>query len=82
MIIMKISTLTALCFVLVLTWDVSAYAYLDGASGSIIVQALIGGIVGIGVLAKMYWQGLLIKLGIRKPAEEEPEETDPATDAE
>ena len=59
-----------LCFALILTWDTTAQAYLDGNSGSLIIQALIGGLVGMGVLLKMYWHALLIKLGIKKPMEE------------
>lgn len=66
---MKLSTLTVMCFGLVLSWNASAWAYLDGASGSMIVQALIGGIAGMGILIKMFWQSILAKLGIRKPEE-------------
>jgi len=75
---MRLSTAFALCFALILTWDINAHAYLDGNSGSIIIQALIGGLVGMGVLVKMYWHGLLIKLGIRKPVEDEEEDTSAA----
>lgn len=60
------SALSALCFVLMLTWDNTAHAYLDGNSGSLIIQALIGGLVGMGVLLKMYWHAFLIKIGVKK----------------
>ncbi len=33
-----------------------AYAYLDPGTGSIIIQALIGALVGIGITLKIYWQ--------------------------
>ena len=66
---MKLSTLTVLSFGIVLSWNASAWAYLDGASGSMIVQALIGGIAGMGILIKMFWQSIMAKLGIRKPEE-------------
>jgi hypothetical protein len=70
------SILTALCFALVLTWDNAAHAYLDGNSGSLIIQALIGGLVGMGVLLKMYWHAFLIKIGVKKVIEEETTEAD------
>jgi hypothetical protein len=34
-------------------------AYLDAASGSVIVAALAGGTAGIAVLFKMYWNRIL-----------------------
>ena len=67
------SIFTALCFALVLTWDNAAHAYLDGNSGSLIIQALIGGLVGMGVLLKMYWHAFLIKIGVKKVIEDEEE---------
>ena len=32
-----------------------AYAYLDPATGSIILQLVLGGIVGAGAIIKLYW---------------------------
>ncbi|MEM7222613.1 MAG: hypothetical protein AAF495_06520 [Pseudomonadota bacterium] len=32
-----------------------AYAYLDPGTGSIILQALLGGIAGAMIAAKLYW---------------------------
>lgn len=58
-------------FAFAITWDPAAHAYLDGASGSMIIQVLLGGIVGMGVFLKMYWQALMVKLGFRKPEEDE-----------
>ncbi len=72
---MKKSTLATLCFALILTWENHAHAYLDANSGSIIIQALIGGLVGLGVLLKMYWHGFLIKIGVKKAIDESEEET-------
>ncbi len=50
-----------------------AYAYLDPATGSMLLQGLMALIVGIGVGAKMYWYKLTSLLGIRKqrPGEDE-----------
>ena len=49
----------------------TAHAYLDPASGSIILQAVLGGIAGVGLLLKLYWHKLLKLFGVGK-AEEEP----------
>ena len=32
-----------------------AYAYIDPCSGSIVIQALIGALVGVGITLKVYW---------------------------
>ena len=34
----------------------SAFAYLDAGTGSMILQAVLGGIAGLVVLIKMYWK--------------------------
>lgn len=39
-----------------------AYAYLDPGSGSIIIQAIIGAFVGVGITLKIYWYKLKEKL--------------------
>ncbi|MFB9546776.1 MULTISPECIES: hypothetical protein [Micromonospora] len=33
-------------------------AYLDAGSGSLIVQAVVGGVAGAAVAAKLYWRRL------------------------
>jgi len=35
-----------------------AYAYLDGGTGSVIVQGLIAGIAGFLAMLKLYWEKL------------------------
>ena len=46
----------SLVFVLFLTINIqSAYAYIDPASGSIVLQALVGVLVGLGITIKIYW---------------------------
>lgn len=35
-----------------------AYAYIDAGSGSVVIQVIIGALVGIGVTLKMYWYKL------------------------
>ncbi len=34
----------------------NAFAYLDAGTGSMILQAILGGIAGLVVLGKMYWK--------------------------
>ena len=33
-----------------------AYAYLDPSSGSMLLQLLLGGVTGVVVIVKLYWQ--------------------------
>lgn len=35
--------------------DFDAFAYIDPGSGSMLLQLLLGGIAGIGILVKLYW---------------------------
>jgi len=61
---------------LVLPWlaaPKAAQAYLDPGTGSILLQVLIGGVAGLGVIVKLYWHRLRGLLGWRKKdAQEEP----------
>ena len=41
-------------------------AYIDPGTGSIIIQAVIATVVGIGVVVKLFWHRILKFLGIRK----------------
>ena len=43
-----------------------AYAYIDPASGTIIIQVLIGALVGVGITLKVYWEKIKYKFsGLR-----------------
>lgn len=45
-----------LVFVLILVlFNSQAHAYLDGGTGSMILQLLLGGIAGVGCIIKLYW---------------------------
>ncbi len=44
-------------------------AYLDPGSGSMLVQLLLGGAAGIGVILKLTWQRLRTRLKPQPPAE-------------
>jgi len=48
-----------------------ALQYLDPGSGSMILQAVVGGLAAVGVMAKFYWRRLLTVLGIRKKDDEQ-----------
>jgi len=51
-------------FLLVLAPATSAHAYIDPGSGSMLLQLLLGGVAGLVVLAKLYWQRLLRLFGL------------------
>lgn len=38
-----------------------AYAYIDPGSGSMIIQMLLGALVGVGITIKIYWNRLKFK---------------------
>ena len=48
----------------------AVFAYLDPGSGSMILQAVVGGVAAAGVMAKFYWKRLLGFLGLRKKDDE------------
>jgi len=67
----------AFLFVLLLPWLVApktAQAYLDPGTGSILLQLIIGGVAGLGVIAKLYWHRVRSFFGASKkdPQEEQP----------
>lgn len=35
--------------------DISSFAYIDPGTGSIILQAVLGAVLGIGIVVKTYW---------------------------
>ncbi len=55
-------TAIAVCLVGIIVIEPDyALAYIDPSAGGLLVQILLGGIAGIGVLGKLYW-GKLTKL--------------------
>jgi hypothetical protein len=40
-----------------------AYAYLDPGTGSFVLQMLLGGIAGMMVVARLYWEKLKLAIG-------------------
>jgi hypothetical protein len=55
-------------------------AYLDPGSGSVLLQALLGGVAAIAITGKLWWHRLLTLLHIRKPEAEEAKSASPAPD--
>ena len=43
-----------------------AFAYLDPGTGSILLQVVLGGIAGFGVVAKLYWGQIRKLFGFHK----------------
>lgn len=39
-----------------------AFAYIDPGSGSLVIQLIIGALVGVGITIKLYWYKLKEKL--------------------
>ena len=58
---------TALLLLLLLANPV--YAYLDPGTGSMILQLFLGGLAGLAVILKLYWQRILALFGITKDEE-------------
>ena len=47
-------------------WPTSAEAYLDAGTGSMLLQLVLGGVAGLLVILKLYWQRVLSFLHLRK----------------
>ena len=45
-------------------------AYLDPGSGSMLLQLLAGGVAGVAVAGKMYWQRIKRAFGFRRADDE------------
>jgi hypothetical protein len=43
-----------------------AYAYVDPGSGGMLVQLLLGGVAGLAVIVRLYWQRFVKAIGLRK----------------
>lgn len=47
--------LTCVAFILSSILAPGAHAYIDPGSGSVLLQLILGGIAGIGVVVRLYW---------------------------
>lgn len=57
----------------------SLLAYLDPGSGSVLLQALLGGVAAVAITGKLWWARLLSVLRIRRP-EDSNDESERAAD--
>ena len=55
---------------LVGAWTSTAHAYLDPGTGSIILQVLLGGVAGLALAGKLYWQKFITMLGVKRKPED------------
>ena len=51
-----------------------AHAYLDPGTGSMLLQIVLGGLAGLGVLGKLYWHRIRAFFGARDDGGREEEE--------
>lgn len=66
-------TVAALFFA---TASMPAYAYLDPGTGSMILQVLLGGLAGLALAGRFYWNRLLVIIGVRSESAA-PDHADP-----
>ena len=45
---------------LAVAWTQPCYAYLDAGTGSLLLQALLGGLAGLAYVGKLYWQRIKV----------------------
>ena len=55
-----------LSVLLALFLPVSAFAYLDPGTGSMLLQVILGGIAAVGVALKLFWYRIVAFFGIKK----------------
>ena len=68
----------AISMLLLGAFSTPAQAYLDPGTGSMILQLMLGGVAGIAVAGRFYWDRLLTLLRIRSSADESERSRDAA----
>ncbi|HJR75716.1 MAG TPA: hypothetical protein VJ805_02050 [Nitrospiraceae bacterium] len=63
---MRAWTVSILVFIAATGLAQNAFAYIDPGSGSILLQLILGGVAGVLVVVKMYWQKLKAGAGSLK----------------
>ena len=61
--------------ILITALPVTAFAYLDPGTGSMLMQVILGGIAAVAVALKLFWYRIIAFLGFKKKAPTE-DETD------
>ncbi len=64
-----------------LIFPLNAFAYLDPATGSIIIQGVLGAIAATAFVVRLYWDKFLTFFGIKKNIDTESELTDEKKDS-
>lgn len=59
----------------------SAHAYLDGGTGSMLLQLLLGGMAGLAIAGKLYWYRFLAFLGVKSKSDTAKARPEPRTRA-
>ena len=67
---------TAVVLVVLLISSRPAYAYLDPAAGSLLLQLAVAGVAGLAVIAKLYWRKVRSFFGKEYPEQEGLEDED------
>ena len=52
------------------TWAIPAYAYLDPGTGSMLIQGILGAIAAVGVALKLYWHKIKLMISGRRTGDE------------
>lgn len=64
---------------IILAMPTQAYAYLDPNSGSILLQVLLGGLAGLALSFRMFWENIKAFFSFRRKKETPAETSDAAT---
>lgn len=75
-----ISRTTWVAFAWMVLIHQQAHAYLDPGTGSMLLQVILGGIAGLLVAGKLFWNRILTFLRIRKPKDPDPTTPDEEQD--
>ena len=70
---MKINIIVWSLFLVGIVVPHSVHAYIDPGSGSLILQVLIGGVVGIVVAIKLYWKKIIAFVSLKKTSNKDEE---------
>ena len=52
--------------------SIQLLAYLDPASGSLLLQLILGGVAGLALVLKLFWHRILGLFGIKKTTDDQP----------
>ena len=65
-----IAMVVILCLIFILLAPAPSLAYLDPGSGSMLLQLILGGVAGLVVVFKLYWDRLLSFFGVHKKTDD------------